>query len=67
MLSIDGDHAAAHFNLGVLEQDFADAPEAARKHLERYLQVADKNAEQVPAAKQRLELIDAMRGGKKKG
>jgi tetratricopeptide (TPR) repeat protein len=67
VLSIDADHPAAHFNLGVLDQDFADAPEAARKHLERYLQVADKNAEQVAAAKQRLELIDAMRGGKKKG
>lgn len=67
VLAIDGDHAAAHFNLGVLELDFADAPESARKHLERYLQVADKNAEHVAAAKKRLELIDAMRGNKKKG
>jgi tetratricopeptide (TPR) repeat protein len=67
VLAIDGDHAAAHFNLGVLELDFADAPESARRHLERYLQVADKNAEHVAAAKKRLELIDAMRGNKKKG
>jgi tetratricopeptide (TPR) repeat protein len=67
VLAIDADHAAAHFNLGVLELDFADQPEAARKHLERYLQVADKNAERVAAAKQRLELIDAMRKGKTKG
>ncbi len=67
VLAIDSDHAAAHFNLGVLELDFADAPESARKHLERYLQVADKNAEHVAAAKKRIELIDAMRGNKKKG
>lgn len=64
VLAIDAENGAAHFNLAVLEMDFAEAPEAARKHLERYLQVADKGAEQTDAAKKRLELIDAMRGGK---
>jgi tetratricopeptide (TPR) repeat protein len=64
VLAIDGDHAAAHFNLGVLELDFADAPESARKHLERYLQVADKQADQVAAAKERLGLLQGLRGAK---
>jgi len=66
VLAIDAGHAAAHFNLGVLEMDFAEKPDAARRHLERYLQVADKGADQVAAAKERLDLLQGMRGNKGK-
>ena len=65
VLAIDGDHAAAHFNLAVLEMDFAEKPDAARKHLERYLQVAGEDDVHVAAAKERLALIDATRPRKK--
>jgi tetratricopeptide (TPR) repeat protein len=65
VLAIDVDHAAAHYNLAVLEMDFAERPDAARKHLERYLQVAGGDDEHVAAAKERLALIDATRPRKK--
>ena len=66
VLAIDADHAAAHFNLAVLEMDFAEHPDAARSHLERYLKVVGADGTRVPAAKERLSLLDALgaQGGK---
>lgn len=68
VLAIDADHAAAHFNLAVLDMDFAEQPATARKHLERYLQVVGSDGAKVAAAKERLALLDALgaAGGKAK-
>ncbi len=65
VLAIDADHAAAHYNLAVLEMDFAERPDAARKHLERYLQVAGGDDVHVAAAKERMALLEATRPRKK--
>ena len=60
VLAIDADHAAAHFNLGVLDMDYAERPATARKHLERYLQVVGGDGAFVGVAKERLALLDAL-------
>lgn len=66
VLAIDADHASAHFNLAVLEMDFAERPAEAKKHLERYLQVMKaRDLESDPRAaqaKERLQLLDALAG-----
>lgn len=64
VIAIDADHASAHFNLAVLEMDFAERPAEAKKHLERYLQVMKaRDLESDPraaAAKERLQLLEAL-------
>ncbi len=65
VLAIDSSHAAAHFNLGILAMDFDEQPQEARKHLERYLQVAGNDDDaHVAAAKERLALLESMNARK---
>lgn len=67
VLAIDDEHAGAHFNLGVLDMDHAQRPPTAKKHLERYLQIAGDGAAYAPAAKERLAILAALDpGGAKK-
>jgi tetratricopeptide (TPR) repeat protein len=63
LLEIDPEYAAAHFNLGILAMDFTDSPQLAQTHLKRYLDLVPKDDPHAQAARERLELLDAMKGG----
>ena len=64
VLAVDADNAAAHFNLGVLAMDQEEKPAEAKKHLERYVQLASKDDPRVERAKERLALLAALGGEK---
>lgn len=64
VLAVDADNAAAHFNLGVLAMDQEEKPADAKKHLERYVQLAAKDDPRVERAKERLALLAALGGEK---
>lgn len=61
LLDIDPQFAPAHFNLAVLDMDFADHPQDARTHLERYLALVGKDGPRSAEARDRLALLDAMK------
>lgn len=60
LLDIDPDSPSAHFNLGLLAMDFQEDQARARKHLERYLQVAPEGDDKRTHANDRIELLKAL-------
>ena len=65
VLDLDGENAAAHYNLGILAMDFTEQPAVARKHLERYLQLAGDDDPRLADGKDRLSLLEALTKGAK--
>ena len=61
ILKIDDNHAEAHFNLAILEMDFADQPDVAQRHLEQFLRLASKDHERRKDAEERLQLVKALK------
>lgn len=63
LLAVDPDNGAVHYNLGVLAMDFEEKPADAQKHLERYLQLVDEEHPRASSAKERIELLKALKKG----
>lgn len=65
VLELDPNNAAAHFNLAVLAMDFTEQPAVARKHLERYLQLAPEEDPRREAVEERIALLQALQRSSK--
>jgi tetratricopeptide (TPR) repeat protein len=60
LLRLDPENADVHYNLAVLDMDFADKPAQAQAHLQKFLDLAPSDHPKRAEAKDRMALIKAI-------
>jgi tetratricopeptide (TPR) repeat protein len=61
LLKLDPENVDVHYNLAILEMDFADKAQEAENQLHKFLELAPEDHERINDAKERLELLKAIR------
>lgn len=61
LIKLDPENADVQYNLAILDMDFADKPDQAQTRLQKFLEIAPEDHPKIKDAKERVELLKALK------